>query len=134
VARVILDTGVLIETSRQRLDLGSLIARDDVAVPAIVLAEYMVGIDLDTNQARQSVQRSFLDALMTTTPVEDYTPKVVPHHIALIMYARNQGRPRGTFDLIIAAIARATDRTLLTTDAKAGFEELPGVQARVITN
>jgi tRNA(fMet)-specific endonuclease VapC len=132
MARVILDTGVLIEASRERLDLASLIARDDVAIPAIVLTEYSVGVERDTNQARQVTQRSFLDALTATSLIEDYTPKVVPHHIALITYAQRLGRPRGTFDLIIAATARATDRTLLTTDAKAGFDDLPGVHCRII--
>jgi tRNA(fMet)-specific endonuclease VapC len=32
-------------------------------------------------------------------------------------------------DLIIAATARATGRTLITTDGRARFEELPGASA-----
>ncbi len=48
------------------------------------------------------------------------------HHVGGI------GLARGPFDLIIAATAGATGRTLLTLDAKAGFEKLPGVQAEVV--
>ncbi|GLY65743.1 hypothetical protein [Amycolatopsis taiwanensis] len=42
------------------------------------------------------------------------------------------GTPRGTLDLIIAATARATGRALVTTDARARFGDLPGVEARVL--
>jgi tRNA(fMet)-specific endonuclease VapC len=37
------------------------------------------------------------------------------------------GRKRGAHDLIIAATAVATNRTVLTGDRKAQFGELPGV-------
>jgi tRNA(fMet)-specific endonuclease VapC len=134
VARLILDTGVLINAVHRRLDLASLMAQNDVAIPAVTLTEYLAGVDIDPDESRRATQRAFLDALLVATPVEDYTRKVVPHHVELLAHTRRSGRPRGALDLIIAAIARATDRTLLTTDAKAGFDELPGVQARVITN
>ncbi|MDQ0789403.1 hypothetical protein [Streptomyces sp. B3I8] len=40
---------------------------------------------------------------------------------------RGEGSPRGAHDLIIAATAAATARTLLTTDT-AAFDALPGVR------
>jgi tRNA(fMet)-specific endonuclease VapC len=133
MARVILDTGILIEAARRRLDLSSLVRSDDVVVPAIAFTEYLVGVELDPDEARRARQRSFLKIFLDTIPVADYGTNVMPHHVELILHTRRQGRPRGTFDLIIAATARATDRVLLTTDGKAGFEELPGVHARVIS-
>jgi tRNA(fMet)-specific endonuclease VapC len=133
VARLILDTGVLINAARKQLDLGALVARDDVVIPAIVLTEYLVGTGIDPDEFRRSAQRAYLDAVLTVMPVQDYTAKVVPHHVELVTHTRRLGRPRGTLDLIIAATARATDRTLLTTDSAAGFDDLPGVTARVLT-
>ncbi len=47
----------------------------------------------------------------------------------LIAHARRAGTPRGAHDLIIAAHAVQTDRTVLTFDAKARFADLPGVHA-----
>jgi len=132
VARVILDSGALVYAARRRLDLASLIAQDDIALAAIALTEYLAGVELDPDESRRAVQRAFLDAILTVTPVEDYTVKVVPHHVELLTHARRTGRPRGALDLIIAAIARASDRTLLTTDSKAGFDELPGVRSRLL--
>lgn len=132
MARLILDTGVLIEAAHQRLDLASVIANDDVALPAIVLTEYLVGVDIDRDESRRDAQRTFLDAVLMTTPVEDYTRKVVPHHVELLAYARRAGKPRSSLDMIVAATARASGRTLLTTVPKAAFEDLPGVEVRVL--
>jgi predicted nucleic acid-binding protein len=39
------------------------------------------------------------------------------------------GTPRGAHDLIIAATARATSRTVVTSD-RTGFIDLPGVNVR----
>ncbi|HWN33954.1 MAG TPA: PIN domain-containing protein [Pseudonocardia sp.] len=132
MARVILDTGVLIGAVLGRLDLPDLIAQDDVALPALALTEYLAGVDRDPDESRRAAQREFLEAVLATTPVADYTAKTVPHHAELLGHTRRTGRPRGPIDLIIAATARATDRLLLTTDGKAGFDELPGVRARIL--
>lgn len=132
MARVILDTGVLVKAARRQLELSVIAAEDDVAVPAIVVAEFLAGIELGANAARRAKEQALLERVLEVVVVEDYTAQVAPHHAELLAHARRSGRPRGAHDLIIAATARATERTLLTTDGKAGFEELPGVHARVI--
>ncbi|MGH3945280.1 MAG: PIN domain-containing protein [Pseudonocardiaceae bacterium] len=132
MARLILDTGVLVEGVRGRLDVAAVTDEDDVALPAVVLAEYLTGVVLDSNPARQAAQRAFLDELLTVIPVEDYTPAVAEHHAALLAHVRRTGRPRGAHDLIIAATARASGRLLITTDGQAGFAELPDVQVRLL--
>lgn len=69
---------------------------------------------------------------MAVTPVADYTPRVAVHHAALLAHVRRTDRPRGAHGLIIAATARTTDRILVSTDAEAGFADLPGVQTRQV--
>lgn len=133
MARVILDTGVLVAAVRGRLDLAAIAEEDDAALPAIALAEYLTGVELDTDPARRAAQQAFLDELMTVTPVADYTPDVAIHHAALLAHVRRAGRPRGAHDLIIAATARATDRVLISTDLQAGFADLPEVRVRMLT-
>jgi tRNA(fMet)-specific endonuclease VapC len=42
------------------------------------------------------------------------------------------GKQRSAYDLTIAATAAATSRILLTTDAKAEFNQLAGVRSELI--
>ena len=54
---------------------------------------------------------------------------VAEAHAELLAEVRSQGRPRGAHDLIIAATARASGRTVLSADGTA-FSDLPGVEVR----
>ena len=132
MARLILDTGVLIAGVRGKLDLDVFPEQDDAALAAVSLAEYLTGVLLDPDPGRRAAQRAFLSDVLVTVPVEDYTTTVAEHHAELLAHTRRDGTPRGAHDLIIAATARATGRTLLTTDAQARFGDLPGVTARVV--
>jgi tRNA(fMet)-specific endonuclease VapC len=130
---LILDTGVLIAGVRGRLDLSTMTDADDAAVPAIVLAEYDAGVLLTTDPARAAAQRAFLDEVLTVVPIVVYDRTVAKHHAALLAHTRSTGRSRGPHDLIIAATARATGRVLLTTDARARFDELPNLNSRLLS-
>jgi tRNA(fMet)-specific endonuclease VapC len=83
VARLILDTGVLVAAARGLLNESELAEDDDVA---------------------------------------------------LLAHVQQSGEPRGAHDLLIAATARATGRTVLSTDSRACFSELPDVAAHLIAS
>jgi tRNA(fMet)-specific endonuclease VapC len=57
---------------------------------------------------------------------------VAAAHVRLPAHVRRIGRPRGAHDLIIAATAAATGRTVLSSDASAAFADLPGVDAPMV--
>lgn len=130
--RVILDTGVLIGCARGEFTLSGLIGVGDAALPAVVVAEYLVGVELSTDDGRRAALGRLLADVVALAPVVDYTAGVAGHHAVLLAHTRRSGRPRGSHDLMIAATARATERTILTRDARARFDELPGVLARVV--
>lgn len=132
MARLILDTGVLVSAVRGRLHPSGYTAEDDVALPAVAVAEYLAGVELDGDPARRAAQRAFLDELLAVLPVIDYTHDVAAHHASLLAHVRRAGRPRGAHDLIIAATARSTGRLLVSTDGRAGFDDLPDVEARIV--
>jgi tRNA(fMet)-specific endonuclease VapC len=132
VARLILDTGVLVHGARGKLDLAAMTDEDDISLPAVVVGEYLSGVLLDRDQARRAAQRAFLDDVLAVTPVAGYDMEVAEHHAELLAHVQRTGRKRGAHDLVIAATARATGRVLVTTDAAAMFDELPEVTARVI--
>lgn len=131
MARLILDTGILIAGTRGLLDVASLADTDDVAIPALAVAEYSAGSALDSHPGRAAAQRAFLDELLAILPVLEYDQTVAEHHATLLAHVRRTGTRRGAHDLMIAATARATDRIVLTTDTTARFGELPQVKARI---
>lgn len=129
MARVILDTTVLVSAERSRRQLDTLLDDDDdVVIAAITAAELLVGVHLadDSNRAPRA---AFVDAVLEAIPVEDYDLVVARAHAELLAHTRRTGRPRGAHDLLIAATARATERTLVTRDPEA-FTDLPGVAHR----
>jgi tRNA(fMet)-specific endonuclease VapC len=126
--RLILDTNVLIAYERATIDRAALDA-DELAVAAVTIAEYRVGIELADTPIRAADRARALVAITSAVEVLDYTETTAACHARLIAYARQAGKPRGVHDLIIAAHAVQTDRTVLTFDARARFADLPGVSA-----
>lgn len=129
--RLILDTNILIDYERGRIDVAAL---DDaeIAIAALTVAEYRTGIELADNAERAALRARALAAIVDAIDVLDYSEATAKHHARLIAEARRSGRPRGAHDLILAAHASETRRTLLTRDAQARFGGLSGVVANEV--
>jgi tRNA(fMet)-specific endonuclease VapC len=126
VARLILDSTVLVAAERRGDRLAGLLAdEDDVAIAALTAAELLVGLELAGPRHREA-RRAFVDEMLSVLPVETYDLDVARAHAALLAHARRSGRPRGAHDLIIAATAVARRRQVVSDDA-GGFDDLPGV-------
>ena len=120
---------MLIEAERATLDLDALIADDDEpAVAAITIAELGVGVEISAGKRRQA-RRAFLEDIVSSLPIIEYDLEVARVHSGLLVAVRKGGRPRGAHDLIIAATAKSTGRTVVTADTR-GFDDLPGVKVR----
>lgn len=123
---LLLDTTFLIDAERSGGELDAAIGDDDdVAVAAITIAELLVGVELAT-QRHKAQRLAFATAISDGIPVLAYDLSVAREHAALLVEVRQQGRPRGAHDLIIAATARATKRTVVSADPTA-FADLSGV-------
>ena len=92
------------------------------------MAELRVGVELSQGKARIS-RLAFVDDVLATIPVIDYDVDVAEAHAHLLVVVRHQARLRGAHDLIIAATALASQRTVLTADQTA-FTDLAGVALR----
>ena len=121
---LILDTNILIAYERGTIDRSSL-DDDELAIASVSVAEYRVGIEMTDTAERARA----LVAITSAVDVLDYTQATAAHHGRLLAHVRRSGSPRGAHDLIIAAHAAQTGRTILSRDAKARFGELPGVSA-----
>lgn len=126
--RLILDTNVLIAYERGTIDRAALDA-DELAIAAVSVAEYRVGIELADTPGRAADRARALVGITSAVDVLEYTEATAAYHAKLIAHARRTGTPRGAHDLIIAAHAMQTDRIVLTFDAKARFGGLPGVNS-----
>jgi tRNA(fMet)-specific endonuclease VapC len=124
--RLILDTTVLVTAERGSARLDDLLEDDDdVAIAAITAAELLVGVELADATWRQA-REALVGDVLATIPVEEYDLEVARAHARLLAHVRRAGRPRGAHDLIIAATAAATGRTVVSSDA-GGFDQLPDV-------
>jgi tRNA(fMet)-specific endonuclease VapC len=103
---------------------------DDVAMAAVTVAELLVGVRL-ADRANEPARRRYVNALIDTIPVEPYDLEVARLHAELLAHTRAEGRRRGAHDLLIAATARRTGRTVVTADAR-GFAGLPQIDVRVM--
>lgn len=126
---ILLDTTFLVDAERGSSHLDELIGdEDDVAIAAITLAELLVGVGLATGRRRQN-RRAFVEEVAASLPALAYDTTVAAAHADLLLAVRAAGRPRGAHDLIIAATARSSNRTVVTVDA-AAFHGLRGVAVR----
>ena len=94
---------------------------------AITLAELLVGVELSKGKTKVSRQ-GLVDEIVASVPIVDYDLSVSRAHSQLLVAVRQQGRPRGAHDLIIAASALSSNRVVVTADQTA-FTDLPGVVA-----
>lgn len=129
--RLILDSGALIALERGiNPEIDVLPADADVVMSAVTASELIVGIELADDQRRERRQR-IVEGLLELIEVVPFDLQIAGHHATLLAHCRRAGQPRGARDLQIAATARATSRTLVTTEAHA-FDDLPGVVARLL--
>jgi tRNA(fMet)-specific endonuclease VapC len=129
MSRLLLDTTYLIDVDRRGIDLDAAIEKDDdVAVAAISIAELLVGVHLATPR-HQAARQAYVDDVIDSVPIIPYDIGVAVELAELITAARQAGRPRGAHDLLIAATARSTQRTIVSADDRA-FVDLPGVAVR----
>ncbi|GMA24025.1 hypothetical protein GCM10025864_17840 [Luteimicrobium album] len=126
--RLILDTNTLIAFERGSFDPTEL-DDDDLAIAAITVAEYRVGIELALTAAQSAARSRVLAVVLDVITVLDYTERTAVEHARLLAHTRRLGIPRGAHDLIIAAHALEHGRQVLSVDAKARFHDLPGVDA-----
>jgi len=121
---VILDTNVLIAYERGTIDRTTM-DDDELAVAAVSITEYRVGIELADTAARAADRARALAAIVASVDVLEYTETTAAHHARLIAHVRRTGTPRGAHDLIIAAHAAETNRIVVSRDAQARFGDLP---------
>lgn len=122
--RLLLDTSALLAVARGQLRMPP---AADIAVPVIAVAEYFAAADTETETLAAGL-RAFLAELLDIAPVCDFDLDAARHHGALIHHANTANVQVSPYALMVAAIARASDRAVFTTDSGQRYAELPGVR------
>jgi len=104
---------------------------DDIAMAMVAVAEFKAG-ELCADPRYRPRIRAFMDAFLGLVEQLPYDAAVMAEHVKLLAWTHQHGCPRSQHDLIIAATSIATDRTLLTLDRKAHFEDLPGLKIQFV--
>jgi tRNA(fMet)-specific endonuclease VapC len=122
----------LIASERDRSALSKIITEDDdLVIAAITVAELHTGIEL-AEPAQRADRSDFLIRVLETLPVEPYDVTTAEAHGRLLAHVHRSGKQRGAHDLIIAATALTSRRTILTHDRNAHFDELPDVECVLV--
>jgi tRNA(fMet)-specific endonuclease VapC len=83
--RLILDTNVLIAYERGTID-RAVLDSDELAIAAVSVAEYRVGIELADTPERAADRARALVAIMSAVDVLDYSEATAAHHARLIAH------------------------------------------------
>lgn len=128
MSNYLLDTTFLIDLERGAVSAYDelLGAEEDVAIAALTVAELMLGVEL-ASPIHRGTRQARVDSVLRSIPVIDYDLRVAAAHAALLAEVRRTGRPRQAHDLIVAATARSSGRTVVSADV-AAFADLSGVE------
>lgn len=125
---ILIDTSVLIEAERGRLDLDAILAshgREDVAMAAITASELLHGVHRLSGAARARAS-GFVESLLDLIPVIPFDLEAARTHAALSADLRTRGVAVGAHDLLIAAIAITLDWAVATRDGRS-FSRIDGL-------
>ena len=126
----LIDTSVIIDIERGRLDANLLRGVDDdepVALSAITASELLHGVHRLASAVARTRAERFVDALLDVIPVIAFDLDVARVHARLDAELSARGASVGDADLIIAATAVWLDYRIATRDLRS-FPRIEGLE------
>ena len=111
---LVIDTSALIAVERLAVDLAGedawarqfpQLAAEPVVLPAIALAEVLVGVAMADTAMRLAARRARIDALVAHVPVVDFDAEIAEEWARLFVMLSRKGRLIPSNDLAVAATA-----------------------------
>lgn len=132
---LILDTSAIIAWERG-LEQGTALSLgedEELALPAIVWAEALIGVRLATSATKAAQRRARLEAIRRVLEVQAFTPEMAEHYADIFTELSKAGTMIPQNDLAVAATARAMGfGVLVGPDDEAHFRKVPGLEVRVL--
>ena len=132
----VIDTSALVAAERagaswERALAG--IGDEAVAVPAVVYAELLVGVELAEAPPRAANRRARIEALVSRVPVVEFGAGAAGHWAGLFASLSRAGRLIPANDLIVAATARFLEYGVLVGPRdEAHFRVIPGLRVEAL--
>ena len=130
---LLIDTSALVELERGDTSIGEALPNETVALPAIVLAELLVGVRMADTPERAAARQRKIDALTDRVAVVAFDHLVAERWAELFTLLRGEGVPIPSNDLCVAASALQLDFGVLvgSTD-EAHFRRVPELRVEVL--
>jgi predicted nucleic acid-binding protein len=135
---LVVDTSAFISFERAEAGWDRLFDQhgdDVVAMPAIVLAELLVGVRLLGHGRRADRKRASIDALVARVPLVSFGREIAVHWADLFARLSRRGEPIPANDLAVAATAVHLGFGVLVGDqGETHFRRIDGLRVEVATN
>ena len=118
---ILIDTSVLIDAERGRLDLRDHLESagpEAVHISVITASELLLGIHRSADAGHRARRTAFVEHVLRSIPVLPIDLGVARVHAELAAAVRAAGAPVGPHDLWLAATAVARGLTLTTSNAR----------------
>ena len=133
---LVVDTSALVDLERAGGDWqdGLKAVHDEtVAVPAIVLAELLLGVHLASGEARAEDRRGKIEALLDRAPVIPFDEAVASRWAEVFVSLQRAGAPIPSNDLSVAATALVLGYGVLVGRRdEAHFRRVPGLRVETL--
>ncbi len=126
MGRVLIDTSVLIEEERGRLELAPKVADLEAFVASITVSEILHGLHRAKTGEQRSRRQAYIEYLLVNYPVLPFDLAAARIHARIGAELAAAGVPIGSHDLILAATAMAAGAQIATRDARS-FGRVPGL-------
>ncbi len=132
----LIDSSVLIDAERGKLDLARLAAqhgRETLSISALTASELLHGVHRAVNPAQRAKRQAFVEAILARMPVVPFDLMTARIHAELWARLAKRGVQIGEIDLIISATALTWDLTVITCDERS-FPRVPGLRVAIVKN
>lgn len=132
---LVVDTSAVVDLERASRDADVLsgVGDEPAAVPAIVLAELLVGVRLARSRRVEASRRARVDALTARVPIVEFGAEAADWWARLFVELRRTGSSVPANDLAIASIAMTLGwGVLVGWRDEAHFRRIPGLRVAVL--
>lgn len=124
---ILIDSSVLIEAERGRLDLDRWLAalgEEPVALSAITASELLHGVHRADGESRRRRREQFVEWVLREVPVAEFGLAEARRHALLWSGLQARGQAIGAHDMLIAATALSLGFRIATADVR-DFGRIP---------